>query len=74
MSLSPHIEALLQDLRERLEVLCGGRLHQVVLYGSYTRGEETPTSDVDVMVVLEGDPSLKRNTSGTKQYCERAVY
>jgi predicted nucleotidyltransferase len=26
-----------------------------VLYGSYARGEETPTSDVDVMVVLEGE-------------------
>lgn len=55
MGLSPHIQLLLRDLRARLEALYGDRLHQVVLYGSYARGEETPTSDVDVMVVLEGE-------------------
>jgi len=54
-TLSPHIEALLHDLRGRLEALYGERLHAVVLYGSYARGEATPDSDVDVMVVLEGE-------------------
>lgn len=54
-TLSPHIEALLRDLRGRLEALYGNRLHAVVLYGSYARGEATPASDVDVMVVLEGE-------------------
>jgi predicted nucleotidyltransferase len=46
---------LLRDLRGRLEDLYGERLHAVVLYGSYARGEATPESDVDVMVVLEGE-------------------
>lgn len=55
MSLSPHIQSLLWDLRGRLEAFYGDRLDQVVLYGSYARGEETPDSDVDVMVVLEGE-------------------
>lgn len=55
MGLSPHIQSLLRDLRTRLEALYGDRLNQVVLYGSYARGEETPESDVDVMVVLEGE-------------------
>ena len=53
-ALSPHIDALLRDLRTRLEDLYGGRLHAVVLYG-YARGEATPDSDVDVTVVLEGE-------------------
>lgn len=55
MDLAPHIESLLRDLRTRLEALYGDRLHAVVLYGSYARGEERPESDVDVMVVLEGE-------------------
>ena len=55
MNLAPHIESLLRDLRTRLEVLYGDRLHAVVLYGSYARGEESSESDVDVMVVLEGE-------------------
>ena len=55
MDLAPHIESLLRDLRARLEALYGDRLHAVVLYGSYARGEESPESDVDVMVVLEGE-------------------
>lgn len=55
MTLSPHIESLLRDLRQRLEALYGDRLHAVVLYGSQARGKATEASDVDVMVVLEGD-------------------
>ena len=55
MNLAPHIESLLRDLRARLEALYGDRLHAVVLYGSYARGEESPESDVDVMVVLEDE-------------------
>ena len=55
MNLAPHIESLLRDLRTRLEALYGDRLHAVVLYGSYARGEESPESDVDVMVVLEDE-------------------
>jgi predicted nucleotidyltransferase len=30
-------------------------LHAVVLYGSHARNEATAASDVDVMVVLEGE-------------------
>lgn len=55
MALPAHIESLLRDLRVCLEGLYGDRLYRVVLYGSYARGEETPESDVDVMVVLEGE-------------------
>ncbi|MDX1547609.1 MAG: nucleotidyltransferase domain-containing protein [Rhodothermales bacterium] len=49
------ITPLLSTLRAALEELYGDRLHSVVLYGSYARGEATEASDVDVMVVLH-DP------------------
>ncbi|HMB93083.1 MAG TPA: nucleotidyltransferase domain-containing protein [Rhodothermales bacterium] len=48
------IAPLLSDLRNALQNLYGDRLHSVVLYGSYARGEATEQSDVDVMVVLHG--------------------
>ena len=39
-------------LRIELEGLYGARLRQIVLYGSYARGEQTARSDIDVAVVL----------------------
>lgn len=55
MTFRPEIEALLDDFKQRLEVLYGERLIEVVLFGSVARGEDTPESDVDVLVVLR-DP------------------
>ena len=43
------------ELRSELERLYGSRLQQVILYGSYARGEATHDSDIDVAVVLDGD-------------------
>ena len=45
-------DAFLPDLRSRLDALYGARLVRVVLFGSYARGDATPESDVDVLVVL----------------------
>ena len=42
-------------LRSELERLYGKRLKQLVLYGSYARGTQTPESDIDVAVILEGE-------------------
>jgi uncharacterized protein (UPF0332 family)/predicted nucleotidyltransferase len=42
-------------LRDRFRSAFGERLHRLVLYGSYARGEATSESDIDVLVVLEGE-------------------
>lgn len=55
MALSRKILNLLQALRTSLGDLYGERLRAVILYGSYARGTPSAASDVDVMVVLEGD-------------------
>ncbi|MFB6230675.1 MAG: nucleotidyltransferase domain-containing protein [Salinibacter sp.] len=52
---SADIQDLTRRLRARLENLYGDRLREVVLYGSHARGEASEASDVDVMVVLEGE-------------------
>ena len=51
------IKNIVQELREALEALYGARLKRLVLYGSHARGEATDNSDIDVMVVLDGDVS-----------------
>lgn len=49
-----HLRPLLADVRAGLEALYGDRLAALVLFGSQARGDATPDSDVDVLVVLHG--------------------
>lgn len=58
--ISPHIQAMLDDLRARLQELYGDRLADVILFGSVARGDATEESDVDVLVVLKGTSDLYR--------------
>lgn len=54
-TLSPKIKQLLQEFKQKLTKLYGERLAGLVLYGSVARREETEDSDVDVLVVLNGE-------------------
>lgn len=49
------ISRVLQELRRELESIYESRLASVILFGSHARGDEVPTSDVDVLVVLDGN-------------------
>jgi len=51
------IQQVLADLRARLEAIYGWRLSRVVLYGSHARGSAGTDSDIDLLVVLQGDVS-----------------
>jgi predicted nucleotidyltransferase len=44
-------KAALEDLKRVLRDRCG--VTSVVLYGSKARGDDSPDSDIDVMIVLE---------------------
>jgi len=49
------VARLLNRLTRELEVLYGERYRGLVLYGSYARGEADEGSDVDLLLLLEGE-------------------
>jgi len=52
---------LLKRIRDSLEETFGERLRGIVLYGSEARGEATPDSDIDLLVLLTGPVQLGRD-------------
>lgn len=48
------IKKILKEFREQIEDLYGKRLKDVILYGSWARGEATEESDIDMVIILEG--------------------
>lgn len=50
--INPAIEPMVQEFKKVLQELYGDRLVDVVLYGSYARGDYDDESDIDLMVVL----------------------
>jgi predicted nucleotidyltransferase len=52
------IQPILREIKEALTKLYGQRLKEVILYGSYARGEEREDSDIDLVVILKGEVIL----------------
>lgn len=40
---------------EHVKAIYGNHLQKIILYGSYARGEATPSSDVDIMILVDLD-------------------
>lgn len=53
--MDPQIQSAVAELRDRLSTLYGERFQRTVVFGSRARGDASPDSDVDVLVVLGGD-------------------
>ena len=49
------IHPILNKFKQQIEKLYGKRLKNIILYGSYARGQATENSDIDLAVVLEGE-------------------
>lgn len=52
-NLSQKVKEILIELKQRFKKLYGERLVQLVLFGSQSRGDTKPGSDIDVLVVLK---------------------
>jgi len=48
------IKNVLEEFKEEIGKLYGTRLKEVILYGSWARGDATDESDIDLLIVLEG--------------------
>lgn len=48
------IKEILKEFKKEIEKLYGNRLKNMILYGSWARGNATEASDIDILVVLEG--------------------
>ena len=59
-SLPAPVVRALGRLRAALQARFGGRLRELVLYGSYARGQAHDESDVDVLVVVDGLTEAER--------------
>lgn len=40
---------------EHVKAIYGNHLQKIILYGSYARGEATPSSDIDIMILVDLD-------------------
>lgn len=54
------LKSILTELRNRLSDLYGDRLAELILYGSQARGDAEEGSDIDVLVVLNGEVKPSR--------------
>jgi predicted nucleotidyltransferase len=54
LAMTATLHEILQEFRDGLERIYGQRLAGLILFGSQARGEASPDSDIDVMVVLRG--------------------
>ncbi|MEK7399614.1 MAG: nucleotidyltransferase domain-containing protein [Candidatus Poribacteria bacterium] len=52
--MKPIIMEILTELHQCFKAIYGERMANMILFGSYARGEAMSDSDIDVMVVLNG--------------------
>ncbi|SOD79762.1 nucleotidyltransferase domain-containing protein [Spirosoma fluviale] len=53
--INPSIEPIVREFKAALQALYGDRLGDVVLYGSYARGDYDDESDIDLMILLNDE-------------------
>ncbi|MBX3227378.1 MAG: HEPN domain-containing protein [Labilithrix sp.] len=61
MQPSRAVSAAIERYRERLRARFGGRVREVVLFGSHARGEAHEDSDADVFVVVDAITAAERS-------------
>jgi predicted nucleotidyltransferase len=47
------VKQLVNQIKKHLIKEYGGKIKQIIIYGSYVRGEATKDSDIDVLVVID---------------------
>lgn len=73
LSVSDELRDTLHWATASLQEIYGPRLRHLILFGSQARGDATPESDVDVLVVLEGPISSYEEAKRTSRVATRAA-
>ena len=55
MCTKSELQIVLQEVENASKQLYGDKLNKIILYGSYARGDNTEESDIDIMIILDGD-------------------
>lgn len=55
MCTKSELQQVLTEVKSASRQLYGDKLNKIILYGSYARGDNTDESDIDIMIVLDGD-------------------
>ena len=62
--LSEKLQEILHEYVAKIKSIYEGKLAKVILYGSYARGDYTPESDIDIMILVEGgDEEARKNNN-----------
>ncbi len=63
--MSHSLQIIINELNQMLKELYGERLVRIVLFGSQARGDAVAGSDIDLMVVLNGEVNPGKEIAGT---------
>jgi predicted nucleotidyltransferase len=55
-----NIKPIIEEFKTRLRELYGKKLKNIILYGSWARGDAREHSDIDLAVLLEGEVNQGR--------------
>lgn len=47
------LKPILSSFKKEIKEILGKNFHDLILFGSYARGEESTESDIDLLVVLK---------------------
>lgn len=64
--MTAEILEILKEFKRELSKILGDRVVDVILFGSYARGDFNLESDVDVLIVVKSKPSIEEENEISK--------
>ena len=60
------IVAILNEFKQELSKILKNKLEDVILFGSYAKGDFTQESDVDVLIIVKEKPTIEEENKISK--------